>query len=290
MLFFLRKEVLSMDLKKTGALIAELRRQKNLTQRELAAQLGVTDKAISRWETGKGFPDVSILDRLANTLGVTITEIVNGERSNPENNTGESDQAVLSALGYARGMLRTLIAVILAIAGVGLLFSPLVVLGVNAMILMVCGALLLIAAALVYFVRITLPERRFRWLSILFLGVSLTFEIIPGSAVLIFASGPGDQFVEYISCFDLTLVGYANAAPFLAAILTALSTILSLLILIGIGQKCTNTAYIITILAAIFMVLPAIFFGISYFPPMALAITFCLVISCWLQACANGAQ
>lgn len=41
-----------MDLKKTGALIAELRRQKNLTQNELAAQLGVTDKAISRWETG----------------------------------------------------------------------------------------------------------------------------------------------------------------------------------------------------------------------------------------------
>lgn len=279
-----------MDLKKTGALIAELRRQKNLTQRELAAQLGVTDKAISRWETGKGFPDVSILDRLANTLGVTITEIVNGERSNPENNTGASDQAVLSALGYARGMLRTLIAVILAIAGVGLLFAPLVVLGVNNMILMVCGVLLLIAAAFMYFVRKTWPERRFRWLSILFLGVSLTFEIIPGSAVLIFASGPGDQFVEYISCFDLTLVGYANAAPFLAAILTVLSTIFSLLILCGMGQKCKNSAYIITILAAIFMVLPAIFFGISYFPPMALVITFCLVISCWLQACANGAQ
>lgn len=279
-----------MDLKKTGALIAELRRQKNLTQRELAAQLGVTDKAISRWETGKGFPDVSILDRLANTLDVTITEIVNGERSNPENVHGESDQAVLSALGYARGMLRTLIAVILAIAGIGFLFAPLVVLGVNNTILMVCGALLLTVAVLVYFVRKTWPERRFRWLSTLFLGVSLTLEIIPCSAVLIFASGPNKRIVEYISCFDLTLVGYANAAPFLAAILTVLSTIFSLLILCGMGQKCKNSAYIITILAAIFMVLPAIFFGISYFPPMALAITFCLVISCWLQACANGAQ
>ena len=138
-----------MDLKKTGALIAELRRQKNLTQRELAAQLGVTDKAISRWETGKGFPDVSILDRLANTLGVTITEIVNGERINPEYNTGESDQAVLSALGYARGMLRTLIAVILAIAGVGLLFAPLVVLGTNNGMLMVSSGGLLAMSALV---------------------------------------------------------------------------------------------------------------------------------------------
>jgi hypothetical protein len=83
------------------------------------------------------------------------------------------------------------------------------------------------------------------------LGVSLTFEIIPGSAVLIFASGPGDQFVEYISCFDLTLVGYANAAPFLAAVLTALSTIFSLLILFGFDLKLKNSAYIITILAAI---------------------------------------
>ena len=132
-----------MDLKKTGALIAELRRQKNLTQNELAAQLGVTDKAISRWETGRGFPDVSILDRLANTLDVTITEIVNGERNDPENATSESDQAVLSALGYARGMLRTLITVILAVAGVALFFAPLVVLGANNGMLMVSGAGLL---------------------------------------------------------------------------------------------------------------------------------------------------
>ena len=278
-----------MDLKKTGALIAQLRRKKNLTQKELATQLGVTDKAISRWETGKGFPDVSILDHLANALDVPITEIVNSERSNPENATDESDQAVLSALGYARGMLRTLIAVILAIAGVGLLFAPLVVLGANNIILMVCGVLLLTVAALVRFVRKTWPERRFRWLSILFLGVSLTLEIVPGSAVLIFASGPGERIIEYVSCFDLTLVGYANAAPFLAAVLTALSAMFSLLVLFVTGLKLKNSAYIIAILAAIFMLLPAIFFGHSYFPPMALAITFCLAISCWLQACANGA-
>ena len=279
-----------MDLKKTGALIAELRRQKNLTQKELAAQLGVTDKAISRWETGKGFPDVSLLERLATTLDVTITEIVNGERNVPENVTSESDQAVLSALGYARGMLRTLIAVILAVAGVALIFAPLVVLGTNNGMLMVLSAGLLAMSALVYFLRKIGQRKRFRWLAFGFLLSSLILELIPGSAVLIFAPGPNERIVEYISCFDLTLVGYANAAPFLAAILTVSSTILSLLILCGMGQKCKNSAYIITILAAIFMVLPAIFFGISYFPPMALAITFCLVISCWLQACANGAQ
>ena len=277
-----------MDLKKTGALIAELRRQKNLTQNELAAQLGVTDKAISRWETGRGFPDVSILDRLANTLDVTITEIVNGERNDPENVTSESDQAVLSALGYARGMLRTLITVILAVAGVALFFAPLVVLGANNGMLMVSGAGLLAMSALVYFLRKIGQQKRSRWLAFGFLLFSLILELIPGSAVLIFAPGPNERIVEYISCFDLTLVGYANAAPFLVAILTALSTIFSLLILFGIGLKLKNSAYIITILAAIFMLLPVIFFGLPYFPPMALAITFCLAISCWLQACANG--
>ena len=277
-----------MDLKKTGALIAQLRRQKNLTQKELAAQLGVTDKAISRWETGKGFPDVSILDRLANTLDVTITEIVNGECNDPENVTSESDQAVLSALGYARGMLRTLIAVILAVAGVALLFAPQVVLGTNNGMLMVSSAGLLAMSALVYFLRKIGQRKRSRWLAFGFLWSSLILELIPGSAVLIFAPGPNERIVEYISCFDLTLVGYANAAPFLAAVLTVLSTIFSLLILFGFDLKLKNSAYIITILAAIFMLLPAIFFGIPYFPPMALAITFCLSISCWLQACANA--
>ena len=278
-----------MDLKKTGALIAELRRQKNLTQKELAVQLGVTDKAISRWETGKGFPDVSILERLATTLDVTITELVNGERSNPENVTGESDQAVLSALGYARGMLRTLIAVILAIAGVGLLFAPLVVLGANNGMLIVFGAGLLAMSALIYFLKNTWYKEHSRLLAFGLLLFSLIMELIPGSAVLIFASGPNERIVEYVSSFDLMLLGYANAAPFLTAVLTVVSLLLTVLIFFRSGRRLKNATYIITILAAIFMPLPALFFGFSYYPPMAIIITICLATSCWFQACANSA-
>ena len=68
-----------MDAKKTGALIARLRKKKNLTQDALAGQLGVTRKAISRWETGRGYPDVEILPSLAEVLGVSVNELLAGE-------------------------------------------------------------------------------------------------------------------------------------------------------------------------------------------------------------------
>ena len=58
-----------MDAKKTGTFIGMLRRQMGLTQAELAERIGVTDKAVSRWETGKGFPDLSLLQPLAAELG-----------------------------------------------------------------------------------------------------------------------------------------------------------------------------------------------------------------------------
>lgn len=54
-----------MDNQKFGAFVARLRKEQNLTQKELADRLNVTDKAVSKWETGKGFPDVKLLEPLA---------------------------------------------------------------------------------------------------------------------------------------------------------------------------------------------------------------------------------
>ena len=73
-----------MDAKKTGALIARLREKKDLTQEALAGQLGVTRKAISRWETGRGYPDVEILPALAEALGVSVNELLSGEERKPQ--------------------------------------------------------------------------------------------------------------------------------------------------------------------------------------------------------------
>ena len=54
-----------MDYKKTGNLIKKIRKERNMTQMELAESLGVTDRTISKWETGRGFPDVSLLKPLS---------------------------------------------------------------------------------------------------------------------------------------------------------------------------------------------------------------------------------
>ena len=68
-----------MDTMKTGALIAQKRKEQNLTQQQLADLLGVTNKAVSKWETGDGFPDVSLLLPLAQALGVTADTLLKGE-------------------------------------------------------------------------------------------------------------------------------------------------------------------------------------------------------------------
>lgn len=68
-----------MDVRKTGALIAERRKALGLTQKELAEQLLVSDKAVSKWETGAGYPEVTLLPLLAQTLGITVDELLAGE-------------------------------------------------------------------------------------------------------------------------------------------------------------------------------------------------------------------
>lgn len=62
----------------TGASIKKLREQKRLTQAELAALLAVSDKAVSKWETGKGYPDITLLEPLAQALGVSVAELLSG--------------------------------------------------------------------------------------------------------------------------------------------------------------------------------------------------------------------
>ena len=62
----------------TGATIKKLREQKQLTQSELAERLCVSDKTVSKWETAKGFPDISLLEPIAKILGVSIPELISG--------------------------------------------------------------------------------------------------------------------------------------------------------------------------------------------------------------------
>ena len=68
-----------MDRTKTGALIAAARKEQNMTQKELAAALHVSDRAVSKWERGAGFPDISLLEPLADALGLGVLDLLRGE-------------------------------------------------------------------------------------------------------------------------------------------------------------------------------------------------------------------
>lgn len=71
-----------MNQEKIGLFIAKCRREKNMTQEDLAEKLGVSNKSISRWENGKTMMDISLFEPLCNELDISIIELLNGERIN----------------------------------------------------------------------------------------------------------------------------------------------------------------------------------------------------------------
>lgn len=73
-----------MDNIKFGKFIREVRREKGMTQKELAEQLYVSDKAVSKWENGLGFPDIKLLEKIAECLGISILELIQSERNKKE--------------------------------------------------------------------------------------------------------------------------------------------------------------------------------------------------------------
>ena len=69
----------------TGATIKELRESRKLTQAELAERIGVSSKTVSKWETAKGLPDISLLQPLSQALGISVIELMNGEHITNQN-------------------------------------------------------------------------------------------------------------------------------------------------------------------------------------------------------------
>ena len=84
-----------MDQLKIGKFIAECRKRKNLTQMQLAEKLGITDKAISKWERGIAMPDSSIMLLLCDILNISVNELLNGEKISMENNNQKNEQILL---------------------------------------------------------------------------------------------------------------------------------------------------------------------------------------------------
>ena len=84
-----------MDQVKIGRFIAERRKQTSLTQMQLAEKLGITDKAVSKWERGVAMPDTSIMLELSDILGISVNELLCGEKIDMENNNQKNEQLFL---------------------------------------------------------------------------------------------------------------------------------------------------------------------------------------------------
>lgn len=84
-----------MDQSKIGKFIAVCRKHKNLTQMQLAEKLGITDKAISKWERGIAMPDTAIMLELCNILGISVNELLSGEKIIMENTNQKNEQLLL---------------------------------------------------------------------------------------------------------------------------------------------------------------------------------------------------
>lgn len=91
----LRKDGIIMDQIKIGRFIAERRKMNNMTQMQLAERLNVTDRAVSKWETGKNLPDSSIMPELCRELGISINDLIYGEIVNMDNNNKKHEQQLL---------------------------------------------------------------------------------------------------------------------------------------------------------------------------------------------------
>ena len=93
----------NIDKEKFGAFIAMLRREKGITQKELAEQLAISDKAVSKWETAVSVPNIDLLMPLADLLGVTVTELLLCRRMEQDNvlSTTQVEQVVKTAISYS---------------------------------------------------------------------------------------------------------------------------------------------------------------------------------------------
>ena len=89
-----------MNCEKIGKFIATSRKQKGLTQTELADRLNITDRAVSKWERGKGCPDISLLEDLSKILDVSIIELLRGEKTNKKQKLEK--QELIYSMNYAK--------------------------------------------------------------------------------------------------------------------------------------------------------------------------------------------
>ena len=115
-----------MDQIKIGKFISELRKTKNMTQQQLGEKIGVSSKTISKWETGKGMPDLSSLKPLSDCLEISINELLSGEKIEEEKYADKLEENIINTIEYSDKQVnnkKNLIGILLIVFGVFISFS-----------------------------------------------------------------------------------------------------------------------------------------------------------------------
>ena len=283
-----------MDLEQTGRFIAQARQARHMTQRELAEKIGVTDKAVSRWETGRGFPEVSVLQGLADALGVSVTELVRGETAAPEEARGQADRAVLEALTYSRQVARRAAGLLLIFAGVVLAALPLVLTGGGMWqgALVIWGVGMLLAGVGLYSRRAgrriqRLSRRALGGVALAALAAALALEALPFGVAMRWMTRPGKSRITTHAYFALLPLGYGNVFPMVTALATLAAAVLCLSCLIRPAKAGrTRGAMPCTWIAWFASLAALLLFGLECVTPTGAGISMLLLFSALAQACA----
>lgn len=128
-----------MDQNKIGKFILELRKEKNMSQKELAQKLGVTDRAISKWENGRGMPDLSLMKPLCKELDITINDLLSGERIDKKDYQEKLEENILNTINYSNQKIIKSILFYISVFFSGIFIIP--TLGIIAPTFIFCGIL-----------------------------------------------------------------------------------------------------------------------------------------------------
>lgn len=281
-----------MDKNTTGRFIAELRKQKGFTQKELAENLMVTDKAISRWETGKGLPDTSLLKPLGDVLGVSVTELLSGKKIEEVDMKERADNIILEALNYSKRMLASVISVTIFIIGIAFIISPLFL--ASKSYIWTLGLIIVAIAILYIYTRkrgysMKATDRVYYLAALALQGIALVLEVLPIGVVMVFATSPTKQTIEVYSYFSLLPVGYANFTPLLTGILTILIILLGAIALFRFDRAAgiRKTIFVCSIISLLFSIVPLFLFGTVGMTVASYAVSCAILLSICLQAVAN---
>ena len=95
-----------MDQEKIGKFISLVRKEKNMTQNDLALKLGITDRAVSKWENGRGMPDLSLIKDLCEILDITVNELLSGERLDNQEYQNKSEENIIKTIDYTNNKIK----------------------------------------------------------------------------------------------------------------------------------------------------------------------------------------